>query len=1199
MNTTSIKNFATKARKAFLRLVEDKLISFGITEEECPRHERKGDAVIVNGVPYNKDLKKNFDALAIAYKELGYEQLVVSVAHTWFNRFCALRYMEVHDYLPFRVFPEQANSSADILINAVDAAEELSMDSQAVRAMKLAGDKDQELYRLLLLAQCKELSKSLPFLFKSDDQYSELLLPDNLLHTDSIIFNLVNDIAADDWQEIEIIGWLYQYYISEKKDEVIGKVVRKEDIPAATQLFTPNWIVKYMVENSLGRLWLEVNPQSNLAEHMEYYIDTTAANPDYIAPKRDHIQGPEDLKVIDPACGSGHILVYAFDLLFKIYEEAGYIQREIPQKILEYNLYGLDIDERAVQLASFALMMKGRQFDRRLLRVRDDKAHAPHIVEIKESDVIKDFSLIIEKSSFTDQALLFQDNLPATEDHPLQADLSALINLFEGSKNFGSLLTVPQELKAKLPVLKEVLEKGLKTAAFADRHKIEILLELITQAEVLATEYDICVANPPYMGGKGMTPLIKTFVKRHFSDAKSDLFACFIERGFTLGKPSGYSAMVTMQSWMFLSSFEKIRAKILNEKTLNTMTQIGYNSFPSLNSKVAQATVFSLLNSYREDYTGTFVNLNNAPQSADKERVFLEKSTGDYFHMSADEFKKIPGAPLAYWASSALATAFESKNNIGSTSDFTASQNKTGENARFLRRFWEIDISELAGRWVPYAKGGPFRRWYGNLEYVVDWSDFAKEFYTTNPGLNKLPEKFHFREGISYSDITSGAYSARLLPKGCIYDMKGPTFHPLSIPVSSVLCVLNSHVGNYVFKILNPTLTLQAREVRVFPLLEIDQEGKAFTTHLFDTAVKNTKDDWDAYEQSWNFQSLPILVTPIDSSPTLESNYTTWTRKNRETISEMKRLEEKNNHLFIDAYGLDDELTPEVPIEQITLTVNPAYRYGVKLTEEEQWSRFRQDTMKELISYAIGCMMGRYSLDAPGLIMASAGETLEDYLAKVDKPLEALQFEPDDAGSVPMLEYSYFGDDCYHRLVEFLTVTFDNGTLDENLQFLASHFKPKKNETPETTLRRYLSNQFFKDHLKTYKKRPIYWLVSSGKEKAFQCLVYLHRYTPATLSRMRTTYVRELQNKLHSERDHVEQGIDEAATTSEKNTLGKRLTKLDKQIEELRKFDEKLRHLADKQIDIDLDDGVKHNYGLFGDLLAEVKAVTGKPAVKV
>ena len=1189
MNRTKLKNYAPQARRDFIAAVTDRAAYYGLTKNKIEPITEQGDVAIIGGRAFPRAVAAKRRRLEERIARQGFDQVMEAMAYTWFNRLVAIRFMELHGYLDhgYRVLSHPEGKAIPEIVEHAEHVDLPGLDKDKVIDLKLDGTKEAELYRLLLIAQCNALSTAMPFLFERVDDETELLLPDNLLHSDSLIRKLVNEIDEEDWQEVEIIGWLYQFYISEKKDQVIGKVVKSEDIPAATQLFTPNWIVKYLVQNTLGRQWLATYPQSPLREKMEYYIEPAEQSDEVkaqLAAITPSTLNPEELTLIDPASGSGHILVEAYDLFKAIYLERGYRQRDVAQLILEKNLFGLDIDERAAQLTSFALMMKGRANDRRLF----------------ERGVKLNVMALVDSAGFDAEGLSKSVELA---NYGLQAgDLTELKRLFEHATTFGSLIQVPERLAAKLQALKQLSEATSQNLFVSDA--LKRLGPLVQQAEMLATQYDAVVANPPYMGSKGMNTLVKKFAKDKFPDAKSDLFACFIERSYTLAKYTGRNAMVTMQSWMFLSAFQKMRERLIAEKTIFTMMQIGFNSFPSLNSKISLATAFSFENRSISGFAGTYRDLNSAAQSANKEEVFLACSPTTLFHMSADKLKSIPTSPLAYWASDNSLRAFE---KFESLQDFAQPRQglATTNNELFLRSWCECsrenlvlpqDVSDETrriGKWFACNKGGSFRKWFGNNSWVVNYESEGKaicDYIDSTPGVTVksngrvINRDRYFQEGATWTSIGI-LFSMRHSPPGFVFETKGPMCFPQKKhEVKLIVALCNTVIASHFLKMVSPTLDFHEGPLGRIPICS-PLPGSVLA--IADRCVEIGTEDWDAYERSWDFQSLPILTTSGEPTPTLESSYSAWVAQNRDTIAEMKRLEEENNHLFIDAYGLGEDLTPDVPIEQITLTVNPAYRYGGKLTEEEQWTRFRQDSMEEVVSYAIGCTMGRYSLDEPGLIYAHSRNEGFD-------PSRYTTFPADTDGIVPLTDAEWFDDDAAHRLIKFISVAWDAGHLEENLTFLADNLSPKKNESSRETIRRYLSASFFKVHLQTYQNRPIYWLFSSGKQRAFQCLMYLHRYNDGTLSRMRTEYVIPLQGKIASRIEHLVGEIASATSTSHRRKQEKERDTLIKQQAELQTFDEKLRHYADQRISLDLDDGVKVNYGKFGDLLAEVKAVCGK-----
>ena len=1192
MNRNKLETYARQARRDFIAAVTDRAAFHGLTAESTEPVVVQGDVAVIGAHAFPLNVAASRKRLKEQIQRDGFAQVMEAMAYTWFNRFAAIRYMELHGYLDhgYRVLSHpEGRDQPEILDHAADV-DLPGLDREKAVELKLDGNKDEELYRLLIKAQCNALHQAMPFLFEHIGDETELLLPTNLLHTDSLIRQLVGSIDESDWKQIEIIGWLYQFYISEKKDQVIGKGVKSEDIPAATQLFTPNWIVKYMVQNSLGAQWLATYPHSPLKGQMDYYIEPAEQTEEVkaqLAAITPSTLNPETLTLIDPASGSGHILVEAYDLLKAIYLERGYRLRDIPRLILEKNLFGLDIDGRAAQLTGFALMMKGMADDRRLF----------------ERGVTLNVMAFMDSTGFDAERLAQGVKLV---DYGLHlSDLTELKRLFERATTFGSLIQIPETLAAKLPALKQLSE--LTSQDLFEAGALKRLGRLVRQAELLAVQYDAVVANPPYMGGKFHTPTLKKFLKDHYKGYEKDVFSAFINRNLAFSKPHGRLGFMSPFVWMFISSYEHMRTRLIDKETITSLVQLEYSGFEGATVPIC---TFTLQKDHVNGQRGCFIRLSDFRGSDNQAPKTLEaihnRNCGWFFEVAQDEFKKIPGSPVAYWLSNAELNAFRGT-KIEQSSTVCIGM-KTGDNDQFVRNWHEVsnadvgyDISSISVannsdyRWFPYLKGGAYRKWHGNGELVVNWLDGGENIkqHVNKHGVSDARIRpsnfdFYFQKGLDWSFITSGQFGVRLHDCGFFFDVAGSSLFAANDGLNAALAgYLNSKVASRFLTALNPTLNLQIENIKALPEPNVDnleqvvgQVNSIKTVH---------RDDWDAYERSWDFQSLPILTASAAPTPSLESSYTAWITQNRETIAKMNRLEEENNRLFIDAYGMADELTLDVPIEQITLTMNPAYRYGGQLTEEEQWTRFRQDTMTELVSYAIGCMMGRYSLDEPGLIYAHSSNVGFD-------AARYTMFPADADGIIPLTQNDWFEDDATHRLIKFISVAWDTAHLEDNLAFLANNLSPKKNESSRETLRRYLCDSFFKDHLQTYKRRPIYWLFSSGKQKAFQCLVYLHRYNEGTLARMRTEYVIPLQGMMASRVRQLEDDINVATSATHRRKLEKEQTTLAKQQAELRGFDEKLRHYADQLIGLNLDDGVKVNYGKFGDLLAEVKTVTGAKA---
>lgn len=1210
MNKTNLKRYAPQARKDFIEAVTARAHLLGLMEVGGQPHAEpsqiNGDVTVIAGRAWPASVEGKRERLLQRMKRDGYAATLDAVAYTWFNRFAALRYMELHDYLGHgrRVLSNPDGGLPEILSHALELAEvgDLpGLQAEQVRKLKL-DNQDSELFRRVLVAQCNALHSAMPFLFERIDDDSELLLPDNLLRSDSVIAKLVAEIPDEDWAEVEIIGWLYQFYISEKKDQVIGKVVKSEDIPAATQLFTPNWIVQYLVQNSVGRLWLMANPQSTLAKEWPYYITPAEQTPEVQAQLDALIQtrvredgdtlNPESITVLDPACGSGHILVVAYDVLKAIYLERGYQPRAISRLILEKNLYGLDIDDRAAQMAGFALLMKARADDRRLFTATDDAGNLQppkvNVLSLQESKGLDIDELATHLAPFKVQ----------------RATIAALLETFEHAKTFGSLIQIPYALKTYLAVLPEVLTLARQSGDMYASAASDDLLPLVQQAQALAMQFDAVVANPPYLNSGAMYGLLKKFAIDNFPEGKSDLFACFIERSYEMAKNAGSVAVVAPYVWMFISSYEKFRKKLIRETNVATLIQLEYNAFEPACIPVA---TFTLQRGSVRDFVGSYIDLsefkghqNQSPKTL--EAIGNPERSWNYRAVSSN-FLQLPGAEIAFNLRSAFFIASASAKTVGELADVREGIN-TGDNDRFLRCWFEVplhhakldaqsieDASKAGARWFPCNKGGGMRRWFGNNDFVVNWENDGHDIRNLRDSDGKLLSRpqntqYFFQEGVTWSGIGSSGFGARYFPVGFAFNSAGRCLFSPSHQ-TFLIALLNSVVAGDYLSVMAPTLSFTVGNIAGVPALlphtnEKTSQVEACAKRLIQIGVS----DWNAYERSWEFPTHPILAVTTESKNSIEANYKQWITQNRAAIEETQRLEIENNRYFIEAYNLNDELSPDIPVDQITITVNPAYRYGIKVSEDEQWKRFRHDTIAEFISYAIGCMMGRYSLDEPGLIYAHAGNVGFE-------PGRYASFPADADGIVPITDELWFADDAPSRIREFLRAVWGPDTLEENMAWLAESLGTKASETPDETVRRYIADKFFKDHLQTYKKRPIYWLFSSGKQGAFQALVYLHRYHEGTLARMRAEYVVPLTGKILSRIEMLEKDAAVASSTSARNKLNKEVEKLKKKHIELLAYDEKLRHYADMRITLDLDDGVKVNYGKFGDLLDSVKTVTG------
>ncbi len=1159
MDTTRLKNFAQKARVDLIQQVTSR-VNVVLAPESLERREHPTEVF---------ELEKKVT-------ESGKSGVVDEVAYTWFNRFCAIRFMDVNNYNKERIVsPVDGQFLPEILQDAKQGIfndDVIDLEDQNTIKRLLSGalqsrDAQGEAYRILFVSYCNHLSTSMPYLFEEIDDYTELLLPSGLLSANSVLSECRNVLTAETCEDVEVIGWLYQYYISEKKDEVFknfkkGKKAGPKEIPAATQLFTPHWIVRYLVENSLGRLWMLNNPSSRLIERMEYYIKPEQTEDEFLK-----INKPEEIKVCDPACGSGHMLTYAFELLYAIYEEEGYTPSSISKLILEHNLYGIEIDKRAGELAAFALTMKARAKSRRFF-------NSPVEPNIKVLENIK----------------IAQNDLNEYMEHVgrdlFTREVIDTINQFAEADNLGSLI-IPKTKKAE-QLLSILSEKNMKNEMFLqDTH--ENVLKALEQAVYLSQRYHVVVANPPYMGGGVMNPKLSDFAKKNYPNSKSDMCTMFIERNLNLAIKQGAVAMITMQSWMFLSSFEKLRATLIDDTTISTMAHLGARAFDSIGGEVVSTTAFIIKNKHGSDRIGSYVRLVDGNSESEKYQSLKEAinnpDCGWFYRVSADEFQKIPGSPIAYWLSPQVYAIFKTYaplNNYG----IAASGIQTSNNEKYLRYWNEISFNNLLlnGKdisnvpiyqyWLPHNKGGEFRRWYGNHNYVLNWKNNGK--YAKND--KKFQEKnmdLQMKEAVTWSHTSSGSFSVRYSPKGFSFNVEGPIFlHNSDIEFS--LGFLGSKVSLILMGILSPHLHFLVGAVQRLPLCE------SFFLGTVRRLITISNFDWDSYETSWDFTSLPLLDTRYRQA-TLADTYHTLRTHWTEMTLEMQRLEEENNRIFIEAYGLEDELTPEVPLKEITLTCNPHYRYGDNKSPEELESLLLADTMKEFISYAVGCMFGRYSLDKPGLILANQGETVDDYLAQVPKP----SFYPDEDNAIPILDGEWFSDDIVSRFRKFLRVTFGDEHYEENLRFIENAIGKD--------IRKYFLKDFYNDHVKRYKKRPIYWMFSSP-DGNFNVLIYMHRYKPDTVSIVLNEYLRQhqikLENHMVSLRD-VESNPN--ATKGEKTRSLKEITRLHKTLDTLKAWErDVIFPLATQKIEIDLDDGVKVNYPKFGTALKKVTGLESK-----
>ncbi|ASP47401.1 BREX-1 system adenine-specific DNA-methyltransferase PglX [Cognaticolwellia beringensis] len=1237
MNTKNLKAYAPKARSQFIEAIKKRAAQLGIYQDKIADVQFEGGAAIIEGRAFTKKqgdqrkaLERKIDEKPLATHIERYDLFIREMAYTWFNRLAAIRYMELHDYLDhgFRVLsnPNGADSLPEILDHASDVVDSLDpdqkyLDKNHIIELQLAGNKEEELYRELLLGQCHRLYNIMPFMFEAIDDATELLLPDNLTKTDSILKGLVNEIPEEDWSEIEVIGWLYQFYISEHKDAVIGKVVKSEDIPAATQLFTPNWIVKYLVQNSLGRQWLATYPESDLKGKMEYYIEPAEQSDDVIEQLKAITPtsiDPEQIKVLDPAAGSGHILVEVYEVLREIYLERGYRLREIPELILTKNIYGLDIDDRAAQLAGFALMMKAREDDRRIFQRVEDGEVALNVYSLQSTeglDIGKLWQALNlegnQKQGSTGGLFDTLDGETGTFVQPtgIYKEYFELLQILKTSflqaKTLGSLIQIDNQHLQNLVALKELLQAKEKGSDPSSKNAAIDLLPIIHQAMLLSQEYDVVVANPPYMGSKYQTSEVKKYLKDHFDGYEKDLFSAFIVRNLRLAKYRGELGFMTPFVWMFISTYEQLRNKLVNDEIISTLIQLEYSGFDGATVPIC---TFTLTKGHVDDYVGSYIKLSDFRGAGNQSPRTLEainnRDCNWFFNAKPDDFKKVPSSPIAYWMTNSMRELFVKFPAISQSVNVTGGMT-TADNDRFLRLWHEVsvgksnlssnnrvDAQESKKKWFPYNKGGSYRKWFGNRDYFVNWYNDGEEIIGTGRAFPRS-KNHYFKESLTYTATSSSYFGIRYSDPGFIFDAKGSSCFADEDTLKCSLGFLASKISSYLLQSLNPTIEFQTGNLAILPFIEVSS-----LKEIVDELIEISRVDWNAYETSWSFSQHSFLESKVFSD-TIQHTFCKVVEEWGKLINKTSTLEEKNNSLLIEAYGLNDEVTPNIPDTEITLVCNPKYRYDSKSSVTELENRQQSDTITELISYSVGCMMGRYSLDCEGLVYAQSGN---EGFKELDSEGVYRTFPADDDGIVPLASENWlFEDDATARFKEFVKNVWGDEHLQENLEFVAGSLclhalKPVKGESANDTVRRYFSKQFYKDHCKTYKKRPIYWLFSSGKEKAFECLVYLHRYNEGTLSRMRTEYVTPLMGKYESQHSLLaEQKIE--ATTTESRRIEKELKSLDKKQAELRTFDEQLKHYAEKRITLDLDDGVKANYGKFGNLLADVKTIHGQ-AVK-
>ena len=1142
MDKKALQSYAVWAKINLENQIEVQLKTLGINSERDIKTARKvGDRTIIDGDSnsYSGDLKEKRDQIIRLVQEDGYKQVIEEFAYTWFNRIVALRFMEVHDFLPhgFRVLSSRTGGfEPEIMKNLNFVKDDLKLDLSVISPLMEQGKID-EAYRYVLFRQCNVLSGILPMLFSTDQSYLELLLPKALLKGETFITKLLEIGEADFLNDVEVIGWLYQFYISQKKDEVFASkaTITKDTLPAVTQLFTPDWIVRYMAENSVGRIWLEGYPNSALKNDMKYYVEDAEQEPE-VQRKLDEVKyknvNPENIKIIEPCCGSGHILVYVFDLLYKMYEEKGYPAREIPTLILKKNLTGLDVDKRAAQLASFSLVMKARSANSRFFN--DVYYVIPEVFDIWDS-----------------RALFHSDYLNQIRETKLLnnqqiKEIEWLTESFRYGKTIGSLLKIEE---SKLPSIEKSIELLSNNAVINIFNSnflnegIACLRRLVKQAYVLSKKYDVMITNPPYIGITSFEAPVKEYASKFYENSKADMFAMFMETSFV--KPNGYTAIINMQSWMFLSSFEKFRLSHLKHNCFLNILHLGPHAFESIGGEVVQTVSFVEKNYYIENYKTSIVRLVDY-EALDKQSHLDDPDK--LYVTSFDKYFKIPGVPCAYWIENSLLNVFNNHHNIYDYS-ISPSQNVTGNNEKYLRYFWEVNGRDVCvnDKWIFYAKGGGYRKWYGNLIDIINWTPKARKHYAEGHACQIIRPEYWYKKGITWSLICTDVPSFRVMPEGATFDKGGSTVLIDEKYYHYIMALLNSKVAYQIVKIFNPTIHYQVRDIRNIPFVTSNYFDEI--SSLGEECIDISKRDWDRFEISWDFKRHPLLR----NSKFISSALNDFNNESNYDFKKLKDNEERINELFISIYGLSDILDMTVENESLSIRTASAER-----------------EIKSLISYLIGVEMGRYSLDVEGLVYAG-GEW---------NPMKYVTHQPDDDGIIPVYTQLGMADGLTARIIKLIKKIYGEDTYKDNIDFIADALGKKSSESSEETLNRYLNDEFYADHLKTYQKRPIYWMFSSGKNNAFKCLVYLHRYNEDTLARINSKYFLNESARLNAEVNDTTTQL-EAADVREKLRLDKLYKVLTAKQKEMLEYGWVLDHKANEYIPLDLDDGVKFNYTKF------------------
>ena len=1196
MDKVALRNFAVNAKEKMEDDIKRKLELMGITEKGIGEETVKEDDYLkINGQEFNekevKQREKIIEVLKAREKsedhKKSFNEFVEEIAYTWFNRIIAIRFMEVNDYLPdgIRILSSDRENDREpqIIREVFDTDLEFSNDEKNNVYKLKEENKIEELFKFLFIKKCNKLNEILPELFEEAEDYSELLLPISINDEEGILRKLVDEVPEESFDvekegQIEVIGWLYQYYNEEKKKEVDqktkkGKKVEQDDIPAKTQLFTPKWIVKYMVENSLGNLWLEGHPNENLEGKWKFLIKGEKQEEE-IEKKLQKLNENykemklEEIKIIDPCMGSGHILVYAFDVLMDIYSNLGYSNRDAVQSILENNIYGLDIDKRAYQLAYFALMMKAREYYKRIF----SKKLELNICYTRESnDINKEIIDFISNGN-----------------NKIKEELDLIYNLFLDAREYGSLIEAPKidydKIKNRLSEIENTDSYNLFDEGKKDEIKNKFYYVLKT-SEILSKKYEVVATNPPYMGSSMMDSKLSKYTKTNYPDSKSDMFAVFIEKCNSLTDKNGFCSMITMHAWMFLSSYEKLREKMTLIETLN-MVHLGTRAFDEIGGEVVQTTVWIQRKNKINNFKGSYIRLVDFPGEENKKNKFLEtienKDKKYYFRTTKENFEKIPGMTIGYWASDKVIKIFEKNQKLGDIGE-AKSGLQTGNNDKFLRQWFEVSNQKIGYniknledcriknyRWLPQVKGGSFRKWYGNFDYIVNYKNEGQEIKNYEGTGMLKNSQFYFLKGLTWSHTTSGSFAIRYLPKGFLFNVEAPTLYRLPNNYY-FLGLLNTKITDLLFGLLNESMHYLVGDMIKLPVKYLEKEIIDF---IVQQNIMISKKEWNSRETSWDFEKLS-LIDGKDLKTTYENYCNYW----RDNFVQLHKNEEELNRLFIEIYELQDEMDEKIEFKDITILKEEAIIIQIDnniskefLTESEKYLydrgvslEFNKNVLiKQFISYAVGCMFGRYSLDEEGLVFAG-GEFDKNKYSK---------FIPDEDNCIPITDNEYFSDDIVTRFVEFVKTVYGEETLEENLKFISQALS-NKNDVPKDIIREYFLKSFYDDHLKRYKKRPIYWLYDAGKKNGFKALIYMHRYNEQTTAKVRIGYLHELQKHYERRASFLK---DEIESNNNRKKAEQELKKIKSQLDECKQFDEKMNHLSSEYISIDLDNGVKVNY---------------------